>query len=469
MEVLKKEFIDAYSISDDLRFVGCSCFSYENSCFILNNATGVSLILSKSIVDMIKSRNLRSDIKLKLLQRGFLVSGQYNRKPLSSSQGNQNIPRFFFIEVTKNCNLHCKYCFRNFDLASSYGTVSDEDCDKICSYIIEFCKKNNLHRISFQAWGGEPLLCIKQLKRIRENFDAVKGLDVNFIIQTNGTLLSKENVAILKQCRINVGISLDGFEMVQNYQRPYNTGHNSFDDIICGIENLREANMGYGLLSVITKNSMEHIEDIVDFFVKKLGSKSIKFNIMRPNIYATDDMGVPYEKISTFIKRFINKIIAINEEGYTLWDTNISDKLCNLSFGFSGNLCKANGCQGGKQIISFDKYGNIYPCELTDNKDVILGNIFDDKKDLKMLIEEATKKNEYFSERKVEACDSCCFRPFCRGGCPAAIRYAADGRKIDTTECLINQALYPELIKLLLNKPKMAQRLMRNDVEFINI
>ena len=69
-------------------------------------------------------------------------------------------------------------------------------------------------------------------------------------------------------------------------------------------------------------------------------------------------------------------------------------------------------------FISFDRDGNIYPCEMIGRSEMKLGNVSDGH-DLIDLIIAAYKSNPYYASRKVDNCQKCPFFYYCRGGCKA--------------------------------------------------
>ncbi|MEL6534525.1 MAG: radical SAM protein [Bacteroidota bacterium] len=98
------------------------------------------------------------------------------------------------------CNLHCQYCYQNperdagnvlhkYDLDAMVDTLEQEDD-------------------SFTLFGGEPLLMpLPDLERLFALGYAKHGENG---IQTNGTLVTDEHIALFKKYRVGVGVSLDG-------------------------------------------------------------------------------------------------------------------------------------------------------------------------------------------------------------------------------------------------------------------
>lgn len=461
---MKIKVVDSYKDSS-FEFLGCDCFRSENNTLLLHRENRTSMIVDNSIFENICAHTFSDELKLKFLKRGFAKSKQFKNTIASVNSKVCGYPSYFLIELTKQCNLHCKYCFKDLSLAKQADKIDLKQLALICDYIINFCKNNSINNISFQPWGGEPIICLNEIIFAKKRLESA-NLQVYCSIQTNGTLLTDKNVKILKENNIAVRVSIDGFEAIQNYQRPYVNGQKTFGDVINGINNLKKHNLNFGILTVITNKSVDYIKEIISYFVNDLGVTNFKFNIMKPNENAHEDMGVPFSKISNFTNNLFNTLVQLAEIGQSVVDVNIRDKLKNLTIRYSGNACKSIGCQGGDAIISFDNQGNIYPCDLTDCKDEVIGNITNEQP-LPILIENAKKTRKYYQNKASSACNHCSFKAFCCGGCSSAIKYLKNSEiKVDKVECLINKALYPKLIDLILTKPHVAEILMEKQALF---
>jgi uncharacterized protein len=86
------------------------------------------------------------------------------------------------------------------------------------------------------AHGGEPLLYPDLDYFFEEISGAVKSCKIVFSIQTNGTLLNTDNLAILERHAVGVGISVDGNREVHNRERITHSGTGSYDSVVQGIQ-----------------------------------------------------------------------------------------------------------------------------------------------------------------------------------------------------------------------------------------
>jgi uncharacterized protein len=157
--------------------------------------------------------------------------------------GHKPVPfRQFVLKVHSRCNLACAYCYvyemadqgwRKLPRNMSWGTVST-----IADCIAEHVRTHNLGDVEIILHGGEPLLAGEQ--RIAALVELLRNEvpvdEVRFSIQTNGTLLSRSMLDLLKTLRVHVGISLDGDTQATGRHRLNARGQNSFDAVASGLQ-----------------------------------------------------------------------------------------------------------------------------------------------------------------------------------------------------------------------------------------
>lgn len=463
---MNKQYIKPYQdLNCGFEFLGCDSYDNGKYHFLINRYRGTSMIVSSGIAQKMLNRCYNDDLRFKLIQRGLatIPNGNLCNEELKTKY----IPKFFLIEITKSCNLRCRYCFRNFETVEHNDKeISDEKIDQVCEYILNFCLKNDIKNPSIQVWGGEPLLRLDKIIRIKKYFNHNR-IKMKVIIQTNGTLITPKVAQILHENDIKTGISFDGPKFLQNMHRIYAGGRSTFDDVLNGIKNLRNIGHDFSILSVITRNSCKVADEMLDFFVKDLGCNTVKFNMMHASDRASENLSFIDNQAEEYTTKLLNKLIALNEEGYHATERNIIDRIENLLIRDSGGFCESKGCQYGKYMVTFDSDGNIYPCELTDYKEEIIGNI-KQQEDLSFLIEKGMETQTFFIKDHDDECNDCSFWVYCRGGCSSAVKYRDNKNiMIDTTECNVNKFFYLQLIDLILNKPIIVERLLNAKIEFV--
>ncbi|MDD6037410.1 MAG: radical SAM protein [bacterium] len=413
---------------------------------------GTSIFIDNALYETIKSKNCPEELLIKLVQRGF---AQFGCSPAVVEKKAKIYPNFFMITMTNNCNMRCKYCFHQF-LPEHLSVLQEDMLEKILDYIIKYAKQNHVPRIMIQAWGGEPLLCMNLLEKMFHKLEA-SGITYKICLETNGTLLTEKVVEKLNEMRIGVGISMDGIAEIQNEQRPFANGTDSFEALCSGVRRMQKNyHDRFGSITVVTKDVLEHLEECLDYFAE-MNISTIKFNIARVSEQQT--FGLNQEEVEDFAVRLVDRMVYLTEQGHHITEGNMVDRLKNLLKRNDQNICNSHGCQGGKRMISFDTLGNIYPCEMTDYPEECLGNIETDH-DLVSLIQSRQGKG-YYTEKNLGNCKDCPFLYYCGGGCTTAIIYQK-GRVegIDELGCTFNKAIYRRLIYLLLHKPQVAEQII---------
>lgn len=442
-------------ISNELYLRRCYALCKGYKCMLICCETGTTLCLEREMLDFLIKQDIPDDLILLLVQRGF--ADYQNSRKLSCAFECVK-PEFFLVDMTKSCNLKCKYCFREDVGGKSH--ISAEMIDKICDSLASYWKSDPALRLTIQPWGGEPLLEYPLILRLRKNFDE-EGLTPEIVIETNATLITREMAENLYRNNIKIGVSIDGSVAVQNIQRPYSGGKGSFDDVKRGIQYLREA--GYkniGTISVVTQNTLDYLDDIFACFTEELQLTSIKFNLMRKNDNNVD-LAIPLDKIDAYVEKLLGSIRLLYNNGINIIEQNISQRMLNLLYRPNNNICNAYGCHGGYRMLSISMNGKVYPCELTDYDEFSIGDL--NSGDFKVMAENAINAcNEYFAKRKLDKCNDCPWLYYCRGGCRSSVKYSKNNTfEIDDTECAFNRAIYPRLVDIILSNLDYADYLMK--------
>ncbi len=441
-------------VSNELTIRSSFVVRCDGGCMLICPETGTTLCVDEACLEMLIKHELSDDFALLLIQRGF--ADYLNSRKISCSSENIR-PEFFLIDMTKHCNLKCRYCFRE-DVGNKYR-ISKNTTDRICQELINYWKSNPSLRLSIQPWGGEPLLEYPLILRIRDNFKAA-GFEPEIAIETNATLITPDIAKELYRNDIKIGVSIDGYDTIQNYQRPYTNGKASFDDVKNGICYLREAGYNaFGTITVVTRNTVDSLEKILRCFTDELGLTSVKFNLMRKNS-RNAELSISIEEIVDYVEALISEMKKLYTRGVCLVEQNISQRMANLLYRPNNNICNSCGCHGGLRMLSVSMEGKIYPCELTDYDEFCIG-IIGDSDIAEMVKNSITLNNPYFMERDLAKCTHCPWIYYCRGGCRSAVKYAnGTTALIDETECAYNQAIYPRLAEIILNDSKFADYLV---------
>lgn len=171
-------------------------------------------------------------------------------------------PRMIAWEITRRCNLNCAHCRASADNSLYEGELSTGECQRLIDDIATAGKPILI------LTGGEPLMRGDVFDLAR--YAAEKGLTV--CIGTNGTLLSKEIAAEMKQVPISrISVSLDFPQ--PDAQDHFRGVKGAFNDAVRGIQIAQQAGIEVQINCTITKMNLPYLESLVSLAID-LGAAS---------------------------------------------------------------------------------------------------------------------------------------------------------------------------------------------------
>jgi uncharacterized protein len=185
----------------------------------------------------------------------------------------KHIPVVPQIQVTRNCNLACEYCFQEH----AGGIIDLSTVEAILRQVIA----HNLaidpgHKEIQIYWhGGEPLLAgIDFFRAILRLEDQYPDLSFQNRIQTNGTLMSDDMARLLADNHFQVGFSLDGpQDLHDRYRRLRGSRAGTYEAARRGLECYRHHSGvdRVAVIAVVTRAGIGRAADIFQFF-QELGA-----------------------------------------------------------------------------------------------------------------------------------------------------------------------------------------------------
>lgn len=458
------EWLEGYQVSGtEIVFKGAWYCGNEKKTVLLNN-TGHIILLDKELYDSVVNQRMDEDLAFKLLQRGFAY---LKSMPANDYADDEDIsPQLFMVDFTNRCNMDCSYCLRERDRQNSKPRIIDyEMLDVIADRLAKYCQSNGIDSIAIQPWGGEPLLEKDKILYFQDLLIERK-VNAEFSIESNGLLLNDSTIEEFAKRNIFVSISIDGYQEIQDYQRRLVGGKKSHRLVSDAINRLKRTEKEHtAVLATITKYSADKVEDILEYFAVELGIKRVKLNFVHKSSFVDNEsLCLNPEEISDCIVRLFHKELELLKRGYQIYEYNICTKLRNLVLNEKTDICMCRGCNGGKKMLTIDCKGDIYPCDVTDYPEEKIGNL-SDTRDFIQMVQDALDQTPYFMKKHDDKCDTCPWYYYCRGGCTVHVKCAGKpAGSIDDIECATNTALYPLLVKLILEEPDMANALLEQNV-----
>lgn len=343
-----------------------------------------------------------------------------NRKELQREEVSRQRPSLHIIEMARECNLACSYCSVSAAPVSPKNRRYNKgELDAVARFIVDaaadsFC-------VEFQ--GGEPLLNFGGIRHavatIREYAGRV-GKRPAFRLVSNLSLLDPEITSYLRCHAFDVSTSLDGPEELHNRHRKSGSERNSYRKAIQGIHCLRSAGVPVGVLSVITRDSLELPEAMAAHFAQ-LNLLHVVFNPVTHAGRARtgwDALKIEAHEYGRFWKRFSRACFTFHAKGVPLRDRILEHLIEKLIWAENPHFVDHDspcGCIFGQ--IAYDLEGNIYPCdEGRFNGKICLGQV--GKTSFSQLAQtEQAADLVAASVTSEAACKKCAYRPFC-GRCP---------------------------------------------------
>ena len=159
--------------------------------------------------------------------------------------------------MTRRCNLKCIHCYSNSRNIRYKNELTTDEGEKLISDLAAFRSPVILFS------GGEPLMR-EDLSELVE-FAVDQGMRA--VISTNGTLLTKKTVNILKKTGISyVGVSLDGMEKTHDRFRGV---EGAFDTTVKGIRTCLEEGIKVGVRLTMNRKNFSDIPAIFNLIEKE--------------------------------------------------------------------------------------------------------------------------------------------------------------------------------------------------------
>jgi len=335
--------------------------------------------------------------------------GEVSGKQLSK-RNTSNRSLVVITKVISTCNFACRYCD-----ADTYSNqrISIDTVSNIIKKTLDYADY-----IEFVWHGGEPLLMgihfYEEVVELQKKFRRENQVIINSIA-TNGTLISQEWVDFFKANDFQVGVSLDGPPEVHNANRIFRNGQGSFEQMMRGIRLLRENGVKFGVLAVITKETVRlGAKRFLDFFIEN-GIFNIGILPQRPalNIGRTD--ALPREEFEKFAIELFDYWYSLDDPRIEIRELNaILDRI----FGAESKICIFGGdCRG--KILAITPNGDVYPCDefMFDDR-YKLGNVREQTFEEMLNPMNPKLIRIRLEDLEIKKSISCKYSKICNYGCP---------------------------------------------------
>lgn len=218
---------------------------------------------------------------------------------------------FCRLNITSSCNLACKHCHaENYHEKPKF--MEPETMEYSIETLVDLLIESGKRELTLSIYGGEPLLNKRTLFKAMEKFgNSHKGVNINWIINTNGTLLREIDMTILKKFNVDIHVSLDGPKQVHDLSRIHKNGSPTFEKAIAGLELCSRHGLRRQINSYVTPNNIDHLRELVDI-ADKFGAGRIYLDWL----YSPDTLMKPSKVVHNYLKALkYAELLDINLNG----------------------------------------------------------------------------------------------------------------------------------------------------------
>lgn len=321
------------------------------------------------------------------------------------------------LSLTGDCNFACAYCYAsNLQPVAMTWDTAKAAIDLVVAH-------NRGQPFILQLSGGEPLLnwpCIEKILAYVKN----QGLSLRLQLQSNGSLLTKEQALALYRDRVALGFSLDGGPAVNDGLRRVKAGGSATKATVKALELLKELGIGCGLTCVVSKSNVEALPDFLAFAYYLGNVRRIGFDLLRSQgrgslveAASPQSVAVAMEQVKAYNLR-LSRLF-----GYTIILSQQEKSSCQQHFGHCAAITGAG--------LFVAPEGAIYGCaSFMGNQEYRLGHV---KSGLEAGLQQqvATRITE-----QMAYCRGCSSFAACGGGCVARWQQG----RLALEECALKQA-----------------------------
>ena len=318
-------------------------------------------------------------------------------------------PYFAQIELTRNCNFACKFCFENCDYKKKYA---DEKLD-VWKKTIDKLYQIGVKYLHFS--GGENFL----YKDFKELIKYCHEKNFKILINTNGSFSIDDIIDYVDDFVFSVhGLNEVHDEIVNS--------KNAFLLVSENIEKAYKKNKNVVINTVLIKENFNNFQEIYYYFKDKFPNIKYAPTLAIPCKTGTDFDSSILDINSDVVNKFNSVIHEIGEENiiYKHGFYGLQESVRNISE-FNMPVCAAGK---SKMIIKYN--GNVYPCNFFQTEDYLCGNIFKD--DINEIWNNGKGFNEFrkalFEENIPDKCINCRKKTNCFSGCKAWTKSYINGK-----------------------------------------
>ena len=218
------------------------------------------------------------------------------------------------LVVTLRCNQRCSYC--QVSCAGKDASLYDMDVETALKAVDMIFQSPTKHpKLEFQ--GGEPLLhweVVTATVAYAEKLARRLEKKVSFVLCTNLTAATREQLEFCREHNVAVSTSLDGDAAVHDACRKDRRGRGTYRVFLEKLALARDI-LGrdrVGALMTTTAFSLDHLRDVTDEYLR-LGMDGIFLRSLNPYGFAAEEAATLGYSMERFVEKYLEALRYIME------------------------------------------------------------------------------------------------------------------------------------------------------------
>lgn len=345
------------------------------------------------------------------------------------------------LELTKNCNLQCEYCYQTHSLEKMDMQVAKSAVD----LGFKNARSLQMKEVLISFFGGEPLLRFKDIVQLTLYAQCVavsNNFEVSFEITTNGTLFSSKIINFLMENKFCLKVSLDGIPYYHDLNRITKSQQKSYELIIRNLNLImlyqQKVNMLVQVSMVITKNNYKELSSNIEHLFS-LGFRMFDTALNFKESWADSELLKVKEGLEKVVDMYFRKAKEGRAFAWTFIDNGIRPQMRQRTNYY---------CGAGITSMFVRTSGEIYPCFACFQDEAKIGSI-----ELG-LVENKVKQFRDYKRNLKNECKECEIRSVC----PAPdciminLEYSGDYHTVPSLFCKMAQIRYELTNRLHIDK-----------------
>ncbi len=330
------------------------------------------------------------------------------------------------------CNLACDYCFYKDEAAHRQQACWKPMDIDVARALVSAAMADAQH-VTFAFQGGEPTLVglpwFEQFVQL-VNEQAHTGCKVSYALQTNATLLDDAWGAFLHEHDFLVGVSFDGYPMLNNLHRQTTAGSKSSAMVKAGIQCLQHNQVQYNILSVVTDEMCSNFGAMWGSVLRE-GHTYLQFIPCLDPLQGEMNRFLSPQNYGKFLCDLFGAWERSYYHGPYIYIRFFENIIMQLA-GVPAEECDMRGACSVQYVV--ESNGNVYPCDFYCLDSHVLGNVVDHTF---AQLDQRREEIKFLDVPQLPAqCLECACVGVCHNGCPrnrdtaGVFRYCSSYRKL---------------------------------------